>query len=238
MNPMTTSASAPDHGGSITDTHSDVTAARLALSDRADTRPSGSALLAIGGRQLLVAVRALLVFTVLLGVAYPLLVLGLGQLVAPNRADGSAVTDAAGQTVGSSLIGQQFAGDQWFAGRPSVAGDGYDAMSSGGSNLSADSTDLQATIAERRAAIAAADGVDPASVPADAVTASASGLDPDISPAYALEQVNRVAAARDLPADQVRDLVQSKIQGRALGFVGEERVNVLDLNLALTRLGS
>lgn len=213
-----------------------LTAAR-ALSDRSDTRPTGTALLSIGGRQLLVAVRALLVFTVLLGVGYPLLVLGLGQLIAPDRANGSLVTDASGQTVGSALIGQQFAGDQWFIGRPSVAGDGYDAMSSGGSNLSADSTDLQAQIDERRAAIAAADGVDPASVPADAVTASASGLDPDISPQYALEQVDRVAAARNLPVDRVRDLVESQTQGRALGFVGEEHVNVLQLNLALARLG-
>ncbi|TKV57078.1 K(+)-transporting ATPase subunit C [Nakamurella flava] len=217
---------------------SDTLSAARVLSDRADTRPTATALLSIGGRQLLVAVRALLVFTVLLGVGYPLVVFGIGQLIAPDRANGSLVTDAAGQTVGSSLIGQQFAGDQWFLGRPSAAGDGYDAMSSGGSNLSADSADLQATIEQRRAEIAAADGVDPAAVPADAVTASGSGLDPDISPAYALEQVDRVAAARNLPADQVRDLVESQTEGRALGFVGEERVNVLELNLALTRLGS
>lgn len=220
------------------DSSSDTLTAARALSEKSDTRPTGSALLSIGGRQLLVAVRALLVFTVLLGVGYPLLVLGVGRLIAPDRADGSLVTDASGQTVGSSLIGQQFAGDQWFLGRPSVAGDGYDAMSSGGSNLSADSADLQATIEQRRAEIAAADGVDPAAVPADAVTASASGLDPDISPAYALQQVDRVAAARNLPADQVRDLVESQTEGRALGFVGEERVNVLELNLALARLGS
>ncbi len=220
------------------DSSSDTLTAARALSEKSDTRPTSTALLSIGGRQLLVAVRALLVFTVLLGVGYPLLVLGVGRLIAPDRADGSLVTDAAGQTVGSSLIGQQFAGDQWFLGRPSAAGDGYDAMSSGGSNLSADSADLQATIEQRRAEIAAADGVDPAAVPADAVTASASGLDPDISPTYALQQVDRVAAARNLPADQVRDLVESQTEGRALGFVGEERVNVLELNLALARLGS
>lgn len=223
---------------SSTDTLSEVSAVGRALSDRTDSRPSGTALVSVGGRQLLVAVRALLVFTVLLGIGYPLVVLGIGQLIAPDRANGSLVTDAAGQTVGSSLIGQQFAGDQWFLGRPSAAGDGYDAMSSGGSNLSADSADLQATVEQRRAEIAAADGVDPDAVPADAVTASGSGLDPDISPAYALEQVDRVAAARNIPADQVRDLVESQTEGRALGFVGEERVNVLELNLALTRLGS
>lgn len=230
--------STPTPDPSSTDTLSEVTAAGRALSERTDTRPSGTALMSVGGRQLMVAVRALLVFTVLLGVGYPLLVLGIGRLIAPDRADGSLVTDASGQTVGSSLIGQQFTGAQWFTGRPSAAGDGYDAMASGGSNLSADSADLQATIEQRRAAIAAADGVDPAAVPADAVTASGSGLDPDISPAYALEQVDRVAAARNLPVDQVRDLVESQIEGRALGFVGEERVNVLELNLAVTRLGS
>ena len=125
---------------------------------------------------------------------------------------------------------------EWFAGRPSAAGDGYDAMSSGGSNLAADSPELQQQIDERRTEIAAANGVDPAAVPADAVTASGSGLDPDISPAYALLQVNRVAAARGLPAQQVNDLVESHIQGRTLGFIGEERVNVLELNLALDQL--
>jgi len=109
-------------------------------------------------------------------------------------------------------------------------------MSSGGSNLAADSPDLLALVNERRAQIAADNGVDPAQVPPDAVTASGSGLDPDISPAYALLQVDRVADARGLAPDQVRDLVNSHIQGRALGFIGEERVNVLELNLALQQL--
>ena len=109
-------------------------------------------------------------------------------------------------------------------------------MSSGGSNLAADSPDLLALVNERRAQIAADNGVDPSDVPPDALTASGSGLDPDISPAYALLQVNRVADARGLSADQVRDLVNAHIQGRALGFIGEERVNVLDLNLALQQL--
>ena len=111
-------------------------------------------------------------------------------------------------------------------------------MSSGGSNLAADSPDLLALIEQRRAQIAADNGVDPAQVPPDAVTASGSGLDPDISPAYALLQVNRVAAARGLTADQVQDLVNTHIQGRTLGFIGEERVNVLELNLALQQLGA
>ena len=198
--------------------------------------PSGSALASIAGRQALVALRFLLAMIVVLGIAYPLLVFGIGQLVANNSANGSLVTDDNGSVVGSELIGQQFEGPRWFAGRPSAAGDGYDAMSSGGSNLAADSPDLLALVQERRAQIAADNGVDPAAVPPDALTASASGLDPNISPAYAQLQVNRVADARGLPVEQVRDLVTAHTEGRALGFIGEERVNVLELNLALEQL--
>jgi len=199
-------------------------------------RPSGSALVSIAGRQALVALRFLLAMIIILGIAYPLLVFGIGQLAANNSANGSLVADDSGTVVGSELIGQQFDGPDWFAGRPSAAGDGYDAMSSGGSNLAADSPDLLALVEQRRAQIAADNGVDPSEVPPDALTASASGLDPDISPAYAQLQVNRVATARGLSVDQVRDLVQAHTDGRALGFIGEERVNVLDLNLALERL--
>jgi len=198
--------------------------------------PSAAALLSIGGRQALVALRLLLAMTVIVGIVYPLVVLGIGQLTTRSAANGSLITDSSGTVVGSSLIGQQFDGPQWFAGRPSAAGDGYDAMSSGGSNLAADSPDLLTLVEQRRAQIAADDGVDPAAVPPDALTASGSGLDPDISPAYALIQVNRVAAARGLTAAQVRDLVQTHTQGRTLGFIGEERVNVLELNLALEQL--
>jgi len=201
-------------------------------------RPSAATLVSIGGRQALVALRLLLAMIVILGIAYPLVVFGVGQLVANNAANGSPVTNSTGTVVGSELIGQQFDGAQWFAGRPSAAGDGYDAMSSSGSNLAADSPDLLAQVNERRAAIAKADGVDPADVPPDALTASGSGLDPDISPAYALLQVNRIATARGLPADQVRELVESHTQARALGFIGEERVNVLDLNVALQQLSA
>lgn len=198
--------------------------------------PSAAALFSIGGRQLLVALRFLLLMTVVLGIGYPLVVLGIAQLAANNAANGSQITDNTGTVVGSTLIGQQFDGPNWFAGRPSAAGDGYDAMASGGSNLAADSTDLLDLVNERRAQIAADNGVDPADVPPDALTASGSGLDPDISPAYALLQADRVAAARGLTPDQVRDLVTAHIQGRALGFIGEERVNVLELNLALQQL--
>jgi K+-transporting ATPase ATPase C chain len=203
--------------------------------------PSAGTLVSIGGRQALVALRFLVAMIVILGILYPLAVLGIGQLVAHDAANGSLVTDSSGTVVGSELIGQQFDGPQgnpaqWFAGRPSAAGDGYDAMSSGGSNLAADSPDLLADVEDRRAQIAADNGVDPSTVPPDALTASGSGLDPNISPEYALLQVNRVADARGLPADQVSDLVQAHIQGRALGFIGEERVNVLNLNIALDQL--
>ena len=198
--------------------------------------PSAGTLVSIGGRQALVALRFLVAMIVILGILYPLAVLGIGQLVAHDAANGSLVTDSSGTVVGSELIGQQFDGPQWFAGRPSAAGDGYDAMSSGGSNLAADSPDLLADVEDRRAQIATDNGVDPSTVPPDALTASGSGLDPNISPEYALLQVNRVADARGLPADQVRDLVQAHIQGRSLGFIGEERVNVLELNIALNQL--
>lgn len=205
--------------------------------------PSGGAIASIAGRQLLVALRFLMAMTIVLGIGYPAVVLGLAQLLTPSTANGSPVTGPDGTVVGFSLIGQEFDGSsadaaRWFVGRPSAAGDGYDAMSSGGSNLAADSAELQQLIDQRRADIAAANGVDPSAVPADAVTASGSGLDPDISPAYALLQVNRVAAARGLPLSEVNDLVNSHIQGRTLGFIGEERVNVLELNLALTALSS
>jgi K+-transporting ATPase ATPase C chain len=208
----------------------------VALQPPTSSTPSPAALLAIGGRQLLVALRYLLLMTVVLGIGYPLVILGVGQLAANNAANGSQVVDGAGAVVGSELFGQDFQGPDWFTGRPSAAGSGYDAMSSGGSNLAADSPDLLAQVNQRRAQIAADNGVDPAAVPADAVTASGSGLDPDISPAYALLQVNRVATARGLDPAQLDELVQAHTEGRALGFIGEERVNVLALNLALQQL--
>ncbi|HZU94528.1 MAG TPA: potassium-transporting ATPase subunit KdpC [Microbacterium sp.] len=182
-----------------------------------------------------VAVRAMLVLTLVLGVGYTLLVTGIGQLLLPWQANGSPL---AGDK-GSSLIGQSFtdadgiALPQYFQSRPSAAGDGYDGASSGGSNLGPENPDLITAIQERRSAIAEREGVKESQVPADAVTASASGLDPHISVAYALLQVPRVAEARGLPEQDVRDLVESRIQGRDLGFLGEERINVAELNLAL-----
>lgn len=188
------------------------------------------------------ALRALLIFTVALGVGYPLVVLGLGQLLFPAQANGSLVR-VDDEVVGSSLIGQSFTdaeGDplpEWFQSRPSAAGAGYDAAASSGSNYGPENADLIAAIEERRLAIAELEGVDPDEIPVDALTASASGLDPHISPAYALLQVARVAEARGLDEAVVRELVEAHIQGRDLGFLGEPTVNVLELNIALSHLG-
>ncbi len=191
-------------------------------------------------RQHLAALRALLVLTVVLGLGYPLAATGLAELLDPGKANGSLVSSG-GHVVGSSLIGQEFAdakGDplvQYFQPRPSNAGKGYDPTSTGASNLGPNSPDLVKAINDRRKAVAAFDGVAPDSVPADAVTASGSGLDPDISPAYADEQVDRVAKARHLSVSVVQALVRSHTQGRTLGFLGEPRVDVLTLNIALDK---
>jgi K+-transporting ATPase ATPase C chain len=189
-----------------------------------------------------VAVRATAVLTVVLGVGYTAVVTGVGQLALPAQADGSLVS-ADGRVVGSSLIGQSFTGPdgaalpEWFQSRPSAAGDGYDASASGGSNLGPEDEDLVASIEERKAAIAASDGVDPSAIPADALTASASGLDPHISPEYARLQVARVASARGVPEQEVDRLVDQHVQGRDLGYLGEPTVDVLELNIALAGLG-
>jgi len=183
-------------------------------------------------RQSIVGLKIMIAFTIVLGLAYPLLITGLGRVIAPHQAAGSPVA-ADGRQVGSALIGQPFSSDRWFWSRPSAAGNGYDATASGGSNLAANSPVLRRQIQQRRAAVARADGVRPDQVPADAVTASGSGLDPDISPAYAAIQVDRVAHARQLPVAAVRQLVRTHTEGRVLGFLGEPRVNVLELNQAL-----
>ncbi|MFD6133919.1 K(+)-transporting ATPase subunit C [Isoptericola sp. NPDC060257] len=191
------------------------------------------------GRTLGVAVRAMIVLTLLLGVGYTAVITGVGQLVLPAQADGSLVRDGDGTVVGSALIGQGFTDaegaplPQYFQPRPSAAGDGWDGAASSGSNLGPENPDLVAAIGERRAAVAALEGVDPADVPADAVTASGSGLDPHISPEYAELQVARVAAARGLSDKEVSDLVARHTEGRALGYLGEPVVDVLELNGAL-----
>lgn len=183
------------------------------------------------------AARILAVLTVLLGLAYPLVLTGLAQVIAPGRADGSLVSLPGGRTVGSSLIGQSFAGeDRYLQSRPSAAGDGYDAMASSASNLALDSPELIDAVRQRRAEVAAREGIAPWQVPADAVTASGSGLDPHISPAYAAVQVARIARERGLSEAAVRRVVAAHTTGRTLGFLGEARVDVLEVNLALDRL--
>ncbi|MEV7182988.1 potassium-transporting ATPase subunit KdpC [Kitasatospora sp. NPDC093102] len=196
----------------------------------------------------LTALRVLLVLTVILGVAYPLLITGISQVAFTDRANGSPV-ESDGKEAGSSLIGQSFnlpkvnpddpkeeaqPDPKWFQPRPSAAGTGYDASSSGASNLGPNNEDLLKAVNDRRAAVAAFDGVDPASVPADALTASGSGLDPHISVAYAKEQVDRVAKNRNLPVETVTKLVDEYTESRSLGFLGNEGVNVVLLNKALS----
>ena len=174
-------------------------------------------------------------FTLLLGLAYPLAMTGVGQLAFPSVANGSLVIRD-GAVVGSVLIGQGFSSDRYFWPRPSAAGAGYDGMASSGSNLGPTSQKLKdrtsGTIATLRAT-----GIS-GPLPGDAATASGSGLDPDISPAYARLQVSRVAAARGLPQEKVMSAVEQHIEPPQLGFMGEARVNVLSLNLALDALSA
>jgi K+-transporting ATPase ATPase C chain len=186
-------------------------------------------------QQLRTAVLMTIVLTVLLGIMYPLVMTGVAQVMFPTQANGSLVRDSSGNVVGSALLAQNFAQPQYFHPRPSAAGsDGYDATASGGSNLGPTNQKLLDTVQQRTDAYRGENSLPPdATVPVDAVTASASGLDPDISPANALLQVHRVAAARRLTDDQVRQLVTQYTEGRTLFVFGEPRVNVLQLNLAL-----
>jgi K+-transporting ATPase ATPase C chain len=182
--------------------------------------------------QLRPAVVSTLFFTLLLGVAYPLAVTGIGQLAFPGRAGGSLIRDAGGRVIGSRLLAQPFTGPGYLHPRPSAAGaDGYDASGSSGSNLGP----LNPALAERVAKDATAlRGATPgAPVPADAVTASGSGLDPDVSPANARLQAARIAAARGVPLAEVARLVEAHVTPPALGFMGQPRINVLETNLAL-----
>ena len=183
-------------------------------------------------KQIGTAIRFLVVITVILGIGYPLVSFGVGELYAKNQIHGSLVT-ANGTTVGSKLIGQAFTGEQWFHSRPSNAGKGYDPLSSGATNAGPNDASLTATLNSRKAAIAKEEGVPLSAVPADAITASGSGLDPDISVAYADIQAKRVAAANNLTVDQVMAKIKAATHHRLLGFLGEETVNVLKLNLSL-----
>lgn len=172
------------------------------------------------------------VMTVITGLAYPALVTSLAQALFPWQAGGSLI-ERNGQVVGSALIGQSFTHPGYFWGRPSAAGQGYDAANSGGSNLSPSSRKLADDVAGRVEALRKADPQVDGPVPADIVTASASGLDPHISPEAATAQVKRVAAQRHVPIEEMRKLVAAHTEGRELGVLGEARVNVLRLNLTL-----
>jgi K+-transporting ATPase ATPase C chain len=184
-------------------------------------------------RQLTPAVLAVVVFTVLCGIVYPLVVTGVAQVAFRDKANGSLV-EVDGTVVGSSLIGQQFADPGYFHPRPSAAGEGYDAMASSFSNLGPTNSDFLAAVEQRVAAYRRENGLAATQlVPVDAVTASGSGLDPDISVANAKLQAPRVASARGLSIDRVLALIDEHTSGRQWGFLGEPGVNVLRLNLAL-----
>jgi K+-transporting ATPase ATPase C chain len=181
--------------------------------------------------QLRPAIVMMALFTLFLGLAYPLAVTGFAQGVFPAQANGSLVRDASGTIQGSSLIGQPFAQAQYLHPRPSAAGDGYNAQSSSGSNLGPLNADLAERVKTEADTIRTDNGG--ASAPADAVTASASGLDPDISPAYARLQAARIATARGVPAAEVQSVIDQNTKGALLGFIGQPRVNVLMANRAL-----
>jgi K+-transporting ATPase ATPase C chain len=199
-------------------------------------------------RQHIAALRALLVFTVLCGIIYPVVMFGVAQVAFHNQANGSTVSYN-GKVVGSSLLCQEFVDakgnplPQYFQPRPSNASNpasktdyGCDPGFSGAANLGPNNPTLVKIVQQTKAQVAQFNGVSPASVPPDAVTSSGSGLDPDISPQYADIQVNRVAKARHLSPSVVQALVAKNVQGRTIGFLGEPRVNVLNLNIALDKL--
>ena len=186
--------------------------------------------------QLRPAVGLTLVLCVVTGLAYPAVVTGLAQLLFPRQANGSLVT-VGGRVVGSELIGQAFAQPWYFHPRPSAAGQGYDASASSGTNKGPTDRKLADTlIASAVDSVSKLDGAAKGAIPTDMVTASASGLDPHISPANAALQVARVARARGVSDDAVRTVLARHVEGRQLGFLGEPRVNVLLLNIALDSL--
>ncbi|HYW46219.1 MAG TPA: potassium-transporting ATPase subunit KdpC [Bryobacteraceae bacterium] len=183
-------------------------------------------------KQLIIAIKATIVLTILTGLAYPLLVTGLSKALFPHQANGSLIV-AGGKTAGSELIGQKFTKPEYFHGRPSNAGDGYDGLNSGPFNLGPTNQKLVDRVQADLKTFRAENPTSAGAVPADLLTGSGSGLDPHISPAAAEVQVGRVAAARGMTADAVRAVVASNTEGRQFGILGEPRVNVLKLNLAL-----
>jgi K+-transporting ATPase ATPase C chain len=190
-------------------------------------------------KQIIGALRLLIVLTIITGVMYPLAMTGLAQAIFPNQANGSLVY-VDNKPVGSLLLGQNFAAAKYFHGRPSSAGaDGYDAASSSGSNMGPTNKKLMDAVKDNLDKVRGENKLaQDAIVPSDLVLASASGLDPDISPEAAYLQVERIASERGLPEGEVRRLVASQEQGKTLGILGAPRVNVLSLNRALDQLGS
>jgi potassium-transporting ATPase KdpC subunit len=187
-------------------------------------------------RTIQIALRTTIVTLVLTGLLYPLVVTGIAQVLFPWRANGSLLTNDKGQVVGSELIAQAFTNPAYFQPRPSAAGaKGYDAISSGGSNLGPTSRKLQDRLAKQLNEIKDKNPDMPGPVPVELVTTSGSGLDPHISPQATLWQVPRIAHARKIKPEDVRAIVQANIEGRQLGLFGEPRLNVLLLNLALDR---
>lgn len=187
-------------------------------------------------KTLLIGLRVTAVTLILTGILYPLASTGLAQLLFPHAANGSLISDDKGNVIGSELIGQGFAKPYYFQPRPSAAGDkGYDATASSGSNFGTTSKKLRDRVDAKIARLHKENPDAPADVPSDLVTASASGLDPHLSPEAALWQVPRVAKARGVTPNRVRDVVELAIEGRDVGFLGERRVNVLELNVALDR---
>jgi K+-transporting ATPase ATPase C chain len=184
-------------------------------------------------KEIIVALRVTLVTLVLTGIAYPLAMTGVAQALFHDRANGSLVHDEKGAVVGSELIGQAFALPAYLQGRPSAAGNGYDATASSGSNLGPTSKKLRDRVAADIERLHKENPDATLPVPGELVTTSASGLDPDLSPAAALWQVPRIARARQLDPERVKAAIENRIQGRDLGVFGEPRVNVLAVNLAL-----
>jgi K+-transporting ATPase ATPase C chain len=183
-------------------------------------------------RQFVPALRITLFLMVLTGLVYPALITGLAHVLFPHRADGSLI-QRDGRVVASELIGQKFTKPEYFHGRPSAAGDGYDAANSSGSNFGPTNKKLADRVHADAEAFLKENPTAAGPLPADLVTASGSGLDPDISPASAYLQVDRVALARHVAPGRVRQIVDAHVEGRQLGFLGEPRVNVVKLNLAL-----
>jgi K+-transporting ATPase ATPase C chain len=187
-------------------------------------------------KTLIIAFRVTAVTLLLTGIIYPFLVTGLAQAMFPSRANGSLVSDDKGNVIGSELIAQPFAKASYFQPRPSTAGEkGFDATSSGGSNLGTTSKKLRDRVDGDIARLQKDNPDAQGPVPSDLVTASASGLDPEISPEAAQWQIPRVAKSRGVAVERIRSVVESHIDGRELGFLGEPRVNVLQLNLDLDR---